>query len=59
MQADVLPKLYPAVLWGVVGLQRLSLHHYVDFHLTDIPAALVPAIKVGWLAEGMGRCSHM
>ncbi|GAB4814637.1 hypothetical protein N2152v2_001683 [Parachlorella kessleri] len=46
LEAYVLPKLYPAVLWGVVGLQRLSLHHFEEYCLTELPAALVASLRV-------------
>jgi len=45
-QAYVLPKLYPAVLWGVVGLQRLSLHHFEEYCFTELPAPLVSSLRV-------------
>ena len=47
VQAYVLPRLYPAVLFGLRGLTHLSLHHYEDYCLSELPAGLVPSLKVG------------
>lgn len=45
LQAHVLPKLYPAVLCGMAGLQHLSLHFYEDFCLSQLPHKLVASVK--------------